>query len=58
MHREGHYGVALLAYAPVAFVLLGLGLPTLTGVGGAVVGLAGVVVGWNRGVLTALGLGP
>jgi len=58
MHREGRYGVALLAYAPVAFVLLGLGLPTLTGVGGAVVGLAGVVVGWNRGVLTALGLGP
>jgi inner membrane protein len=37
MHREGHYGVALLAYAPVAFVLFALGYATLAVFGGLVV---------------------
>jgi inner membrane protein len=37
MHREGHYGVALVAYAPVVFVLLAVGYDTLVVLGGVVV---------------------
>lgn len=41
MHREGHIGVALLAYAPVGAVTLALGADTLALLGGAgAVGLA------------------
>lgn len=41
MHREGHIGVALLAYAPVGAVTLALGTDTLALLGGAgAVGLA------------------
>jgi len=36
MHREGHYGVALLAYAPIAFLLLEAGLTELALAGGAI----------------------
>lgn len=36
MYRKGHYGVALLVYAPVGFTLLTLGRPTLAFAGGAV----------------------
>jgi inner membrane protein len=37
MHREGHYGVALLAYAPIAFVMFALEFATLAVLGGIVV---------------------
>lgn len=92
MHREGHYGVALLAYAPIAFVMLALEFATLAVLGGvvvvggamlpdldqrvpgvkhrgpthtvwfalavgAIVATAGVVIGWSRGLLSALGMG-
>jgi inner membrane protein len=41
MHREGHIGAALLAYAPVGAVVLALGFDTYALVGGVVaVGLA------------------
>lgn len=36
MHRNGHYGVALLVYAPVGAVALALGSPSLAVVGCAV----------------------
>ncbi len=37
MHREGYYGVALLVYAPIAFLLLATGLTELALAGGAIV---------------------
>ncbi len=37
MHREGHYGVALLVYAPIAFLLLAAGLTEFALAGGAIV---------------------
>jgi len=37
MHREGHYGAALVAYAPVVFILTALDYATLALLGGAVV---------------------
>ncbi|GAA0259697.1 hypothetical protein GCM10009000_090580 [Halobacterium noricense] len=37
MHQKGHYGAALVAYAPVVFVLTALGYTTLALLGGAVV---------------------
>jgi inner membrane protein len=37
VYRAGHYGVALLVYAPVGFALLLSGRPTLAVAGGAVV---------------------
>ncbi|HKL29358.1 MAG TPA: metal-dependent hydrolase [Natrialbaceae archaeon] len=41
MYRTGHYGAALLAYAPIAFVIVAWGLQTLALVGGLLaVGLA------------------
>ncbi|PSQ42160.1 metal-dependent hydrolase [Halobacteriales archaeon SW_7_68_16] len=41
MHREGHVGAALLAYAPVGFVVVAAGSETLALVGGvAAAGLA------------------
>lgn len=36
MHRAGHYGAALVAYAPLGAVALGLGMDTLA-IGGAAV---------------------
>ncbi len=33
MHREGHYGASLLAYAPIGFVVIAVGYP-VAGVGG------------------------
>jgi inner membrane protein len=47
MHRYGHYGAGLLAYAPVGFVALVAGFPTVA-VGGALasVGLA-MVPDWD-----------
>lgn len=92
MHREGHYGMALLVYAPVAFLMLALDFSTLALAGGVVVvggamipdldlrvpgvthrgpthtiwfalgfggivATAGVMVGWSRGPLAALGTG-
>jgi inner membrane protein len=41
MHREGHYGAALAAYAPLGFVAIVAGAPDLAVAGGAVaIGLA------------------
>lgn len=37
MHQKGHYGAALVAYAPVVFILTVLGYTTLALLGGAVV---------------------
>ncbi len=37
MHREGHYGVALLVYAPIGFLLLAAGLTEFALAGGAIV---------------------
>ncbi|MFB6086653.1 MAG: metal-dependent hydrolase [Halodesulfurarchaeum sp.] len=37
MYRTGHYGAALLVYAPVAFLLLSAGLEGLAALGGAIV---------------------
>lgn len=37
MYRTGHYGVALVVYAPVAFVLLAAGFEELALVGGTIV---------------------
>lgn len=37
MHRTGHYGVALLVYAPIGFLTLVFGLEALALLGGAVV---------------------
>jgi inner membrane protein len=39
MHREGHYGATLLAYAPLGFVVIALGFPT-AGVGGGALAVA------------------
>jgi inner membrane protein len=39
MHREGHYGGALLAYAPLGSTVIALGFPT-AGVGGGVLAVA------------------
>lgn len=41
MHREGHYGASLLAYAPLGFVVVALGFSTAAVGGGALaLGLA------------------
>jgi len=37
MHRPGHYGVALLAYAPVGLLTLALGFNTVAVAGGVIV---------------------
>lgn len=37
MHRPGHYGAALLAYAPVGFLTLALGFGTVAVAGGVIV---------------------
>ena len=37
MHQKGHYGAALVAYAPIVFILTALGYTTLGVLGGAVV---------------------
>ncbi|WP_262181701.1 metal-dependent hydrolase [Haloarcula laminariae] len=48
MHREGHYGASLLAYAPLLFGAMALGFPT-AGVGGAVLALAlAMVPDWDQ----------
>lgn len=48
MHREGHYGASLLAYAPLGFVVIALGFPT-AGVGGAVLALGlAMVPDWDQ----------
>ena len=92
MHRPGHYGAALLVYAPVGAFTLALGLDELALLGGAVaiagamfpdldervpgirhrgpthtvwfalavgavLGLAGAVIGAREGVSAAVGLG-
>jgi len=92
MHRTGHYGGALLVYAPVGFLTLAVGLDGVALLGGAVVvggamlpdldmrvpfithrgpthtvwfalavgavlGLAGALVGSGAGILAAVGLG-
>jgi inner membrane protein len=48
MHRRGHYGAALLAYAPLAAVTLALGFGTVTLLGGvAAVGIA-MLPDWDQ----------
>lgn len=48
MHRPGHYGASLLAYAPLGFVTLALGFPT-AGVGGGVLAVAlAMVPDWDQ----------
>lgn len=48
MHREGHYGASLLAYAPLGFVVTALGVPTAA-VGGGVLAFAlAMVPDWDQ----------
>jgi len=48
MHRTGHYGASLLAYAPVGFVAVALGFPT-AGVGGGALAVAlAMVPDWDQ----------
>ena len=50
MHRTGHYGASLVAYAPVGFVLAALGVVELA-VGGAAVVVAGAMIpDWDQRV--------
>lgn len=47
MHRNGHYGASLLAYAPLGFAAIALGFPA-AGVGGGVLALAlAMVPDWD-----------
>ena len=48
MYRPGHYGVALLVYAPVGGVLVALGFAALAVVGGAVVLALTPVPDWDQ----------
>jgi inner membrane protein len=47
MHREGHYGASLLAYAPVGFVVIALGFPTAAVGGGALAVLLAMLPDWD-----------
>jgi inner membrane protein len=48
MHREGHLGASLLAYAPLGFVVIALGFPTAA-VGGGVLALGlAMVPDWDQ----------
>lgn len=58
MHQKGHYGAALVAYAPVVFILTALGYTTLGVLGGAVVGTLAVVARILVDVLTPTGVRP
>jgi len=48
MHREGHYGASLLAYAPLGFAVIAVGFPAAA-VGGAVLAVAlAMVPDWDQ----------
>lgn len=48
MHKEGHYGAALLAYAPLGFVVIALGFPTAGVGGGALALVLAMVPDWDQ----------
>lgn len=48
MYRTGHYGAALLAYAPVAFLLVASGSEELALTGGAIVVGGSMVPDWDQ----------
>jgi inner membrane protein len=47
MYRDGHYGAALLAYAPLCFVVVTLGYPTLALLAGGVAVAIAMVPDWD-----------
>jgi inner membrane protein len=48
MHREGHYGAALVAYAPLGFVVIALGYPTAAVGGGALALVLAMLPDWDQ----------
>jgi inner membrane protein len=48
MHREGHLGAALVAYAPIALVVVAVGPPMLAFIGAAVVGGLAMLPDWDQ----------
>ena len=50
MYRDGHYGAALLAYAPVCFLVAVLGYPTLALLAGGVALALAMVPDWDTRV--------
>ena len=50
MHRPGHYGGSLLAYAPVGFVLTALGAVEIAVAGGAVSVAGAMIPDWDQRV--------
>lgn len=50
MHRLGHYGASLLAYAPVGFLMVVLGAVELAIAGGAVAVAGAMVPDWDQRV--------
>lgn len=58
MHRNGHYGASLLAYAPIGFVAIALGFP-LAAVGGGALALAlAMVPDWDQRIPNVPHRGP
>jgi inner membrane protein len=58
MHRNGHYGASLLAYAPIGFVVIALGFPTAA-VGGGVLALGlAMVPDWDQRIPNVPHRGP
>ena len=58
MHRNGHYGASLLAYAPIGFVVIALGFP-LAAVGGGALALAlAMVPDWDQRIPNVPHRGP
>ena len=58
MYQTGHYGVALLAYAPVGFVVTAAGFRTLALVGGALAVALAMVPDWDTRVPFVAHRGP
>ncbi|MDR5656281.1 metal-dependent hydrolase [Halodesulfurarchaeum sp. HSR-GB] len=50
MYRTGHYGAALLVYAPIGFVLLAAGFDELAAVGAVIVAGGSMVPDWDQKV--------
>ncbi len=50
MYRDGHYGAALLAYAPVGFLVVALGYPTVALLAGGVALALAMVPDWDMRV--------
>jgi inner membrane protein len=58
MHRPGHYGAALLAYAPLGFLATALGFETAALVGGGVAVAGAMVPDWDQRVPFVRHRGP